>query len=405
MSSALPGQVAPPRGRANCYRCRKPVSLCLCNRMPRVANRTHVIILQHWRERFHAVGTTRIARLGLASADVHEVAGTVRRPDLPPDTALLYPADGAADLASLPDGAKPGCLLVLDGTWHHARRLYLDNPWLRRLPAVRLAPSVPSRYRIRQQAREHHLSTIESIVAALRILEPETPGIDGLLDVFDSMIEEQVAYMLDPAAEPRYQLRRPRLSRAVPPRLLDHAERLVVVYGETAPVDPGVAHGGRQLVSWTAVRPATGETFERLVLPRGRPTRPDHLAHMELSAGDLSGARPHAEVARDWHAFRRQDDLLGAWNSGRLRMLRSLDDRPGAPLLLKALWSNLSHDKCGSLDDLVAALGLHVVPVPVRGRAALRLGQAVAMARHMLAVAPRMARLPEPASQTFASIR
>jgi DTW domain-containing protein YfiP len=364
-----------------------------------------VVILQHWRERFHVVGTARIARLGLASAEVHEVAGTVPMPDLPAHTALLYPAPDAVDLASLPAEARPRCLLVLDGTWHHARRLYLDNPWLRHLPAVRLSPEAPSRYRIRRQAREDHVSTIESIVAALRILEPETPGMNGLLDVFDSMIDDQQAYMLDPDSEPRFQLRRPRASRAVPTELLDHAERLVLVYGETSPMDNAVQRGRRQLVSWTALRPATGETFERLILPRGHPPNPGHLMHMGLSADDLSHGRPHSEVARDWSAFRREDDLLSAWNSGRLRMLRSLDDRPGRPLLLKALWSNLSHDKCGSLDDLVASLGLSVEPVPVRGRAGRRLGQALAMARHMVEVAPRIARLAESACQSVTSTR
>jgi DTW domain-containing protein YfiP len=109
-----------------------------------------------------------------------------------PDTALLFPSAGAGDLRALPPEEHPRGLVVLDGTWSQARALYRENPWLHALPHLALSPDAPSRYRIRRAPRRDYVSTIEATVAALRILEPDTPGLDGLLEVFDSMIEAQI---------------------------------------------------------------------------------------------------------------------------------------------------------------------------------------------------------------------
>ncbi len=379
------------RFRVVCYRCHKPSTHCVCARTPTVANRTPIVVLQHVRERFHPIGTARLVRLGLDSVEVRPLTGSVPRPTLPEGAALLYPSPGARDLAELEPAERPRSLIVLDGTWHQARRLYLDNPWLQALPAVRFTPDAPSRYRIRRQSSSDHLSTVESIVTALRMLEPDLGGLDELLAAFESMIADQVACIGQAGAEPRCQLRRPRTSRAVPRELIDGLERLVVVYGETAPVDPGGPSRRRRLVSWTALRPATGDTFERIVASQPPPSR-EHLAHMQLDPSELSAAVPLEQLAREWRRFRRHDDLLAAWNSGRVRMLRSIDADAGAPLLLKALWCNVTHEKCGALDDLVARRGLSVSAPTVRGRAAERLGQAAAVARLLVSMAPAMAR-------------
>ncbi len=378
--------------RANCYRCRKPEALCLCARTRSVSNRTRVVILQHRRERDHAVGTARIARLGLGSMSLEEVTGSGSCPPLSDDAALLFPGPAARDLTTLQAHERPRDLVVLDGTWRHAKQMLRDNPWLSGLRQVRLAPTTPSNYRIRLQPAAHCVSTIESIVAALRILEPETAGLDGLLDVFDSMIDDQIVHRDDPAGQARFPVRKPRPSRAVPEVLLQHPERLLVVYGETAPIDPpGPSGSRRQLVTWSAARPATGEVFERVLEPAGRAPVAAHLAHMGLSHDDLLRGCTREELVAAWRDFRGEDDLLCAWNTPLLRMLRWFDPDAVAALSLKALWSNVTHTRCGGLEGLVERLGLEPVPVDVRGRAALRLGCAAAVARHMVKVAPRLA--------------
>jgi hypothetical protein len=185
--------------RENCYGCFKPVHLCLCNRIEKVANRTPITIVQHPRERFHAIGTARIARLGLEQVRVEVPRNGAEQnltlPDLSrPGMGLLFPRMGSIDLAELTPDALPRELVILDGTWPHARRLYDANPWLHALPHHHLIPDAPSRYRIRKPPRPGYISTIEAIVAALRIVEPDTEGFDRLIGLFDAMIDEQVVY-------------------------------------------------------------------------------------------------------------------------------------------------------------------------------------------------------------------
>jgi len=184
--------------RVRCYRCFKAATTCICASIARVANATGVVILQHPRERFHAIGTVRFARLGLSNVRVLPcvpgVDASALRSELPESTALLYPSEGSHDLATLPVDQHPRHLLVLDGTWTHARKLYGTQRWLHALPHVRLTPAEPSRYRLRREPRPDYVATLEAIVAALRILEPRLGGLNGLLASFAAMIDRQAAY-------------------------------------------------------------------------------------------------------------------------------------------------------------------------------------------------------------------
>lgn len=169
----------------------------MCELVRPVDNRTRVAIVQHGAERRHPFGTVRLARVGLRNAEVHvtvrDDAGRNRCPPRElPGAALLFLAPEATRLDLLPE--PPRALVVLDGTWSTAGKLRRDNPWLQALPAVALAPAQPGRYRIRRAPRPAvQLSTIEAIVAALLAIEPETPGLAGLIDAFDGMIDRQIA--------------------------------------------------------------------------------------------------------------------------------------------------------------------------------------------------------------------
>lgn len=184
--------------RAACYVCFKPQVACICATIEPVANRTGIVVLQHPRERFHPIGTTRIARLALRQVRVESCApwadADAIRARLPDGAALLYPGPEAPNLAAVPSPRHPRHLVLIDGTWFHAKKMYDAHAWLRELPQFSLTPSRPSRYRVRREPKAHCLGTLEAIVDALRILEPETRGLDGLLRSFEAMVERQAAY-------------------------------------------------------------------------------------------------------------------------------------------------------------------------------------------------------------------
>lgn len=184
--------------RDECYRCFRAASVCICDRVQPVENRTGVIVLQHHREVTHPIGTARIARLGLRQVEVRVAK---RHNDLqvnsncPPKTALLYPRPEAITLDEISVEEMPEHLVVIDGTWAQASALYRANSWLHPLPHVVIRPQEQSNYRIRRQPKKGCLSTIEALVQALKSMEPETSGLDQLLEVFDSMVDDQLKRM------------------------------------------------------------------------------------------------------------------------------------------------------------------------------------------------------------------
>ncbi|XP_059443833.1 uncharacterized protein LOC132175797 [Corylus avellana] len=112
---------------------------------------------------------------------------------IPPGSVLLFPSDCAIGVDGLDAlGFKVTNLIVLDGTWAKATRMYNENPWLKLLPHLKLDLKKMSLFsEVRSQPKPGCLSTIESIVYALKALGDEPEGLDNLLDVFESMVEDQ----------------------------------------------------------------------------------------------------------------------------------------------------------------------------------------------------------------------
>ncbi|MGS0738647.1 tRNA-uridine aminocarboxypropyltransferase [Pseudomonas sp. GG8] len=189
--------------RAQCARCLRPETHCLCALIPQLDSRTRVLILQHPSEVNHALNTARLAALGLNNAEliVGEVFDDLPALLNPPgyQARLLFPADDAQPLeAYRSEGGKTGSmsmlLVVPDGTWRKARKLLHLNPLLAALPRVTLAQTVPSRYRLRKAPGPGALSTVEAIVQALQTLEAPKP-FDALLRPFEALIDGQIAAM------------------------------------------------------------------------------------------------------------------------------------------------------------------------------------------------------------------
>jgi DTW domain-containing protein len=146
MNAPLRRAVAVGRApRPTCHRCWRPQTTCICATIEPVANRTGIVVFQHPRERFHPIGTARIAALGLQNARIERCApwsdGAALRARLPEGTALLYPTPGGRDLGELRADERPRQLLVLDGTWFLARKIYEAHRWLGELAHVRCAAS------------------------------------------------------------------------------------------------------------------------------------------------------------------------------------------------------------------------------------------------------------------------
>lgn len=184
--------------RAQCPRCLRPQTHCLCPLIPHLDSRTRVLVLQHPSEVSHALNTARLAALGLSNAEL--IVGEVFE-DLPKllnrpgyQVRLLFPAEDAQPLQVYAPNDQPMLLVVPDGTWRKARKMLHLNPLLAALPRVTLTEGGVSRYRLRKAPGPGALSTIEAIVQALETLEAPTT-FAPLLKPFEALIEGQIAAM------------------------------------------------------------------------------------------------------------------------------------------------------------------------------------------------------------------
>lgn len=143
---------------------------------------TRIVILMHHREVDRTTSTARLAMLALPGCETR-VRGLRDAPLsteglLPPDRQplLLFPTPDAVELT--PGFAagitRPVTLIVPDGTWGQAAKVAKREPTLRPVPRVKVTPTGPSRYHLRQSSRPGGLATIEAIAQALGVLEGET---------------------------------------------------------------------------------------------------------------------------------------------------------------------------------------------------------------------------------------
>jgi len=341
----------------------------------RVNNQTPITIIQHHKERRHAMGTAKFVEQGLARTSLSIAWGEGGAVHCAPQDvqglALLYPAPHALLLTSFTRAEHPAHLLVLDGTWSQAHCLYRDNPWLHALPHVALAPAQPSRYLVRKEPRADYLSTLESIIEALRVLEPHTTGLDNLLQNFVTMVERQAAYARLSVGPPRIRHQRNRVSRAVAQPLLSDLSKLWVIYAESC----RDAQDVRKPLYWVAQRGDGVRRLECFIKPSdGDMPTALRLAHMGLDAQfieqhGMSASDAYAKIYNELDA----DSILVAWNQATFRMLpQPLTKYPC--LSLKTAYCNVRRGQSGSLDESLARENIKAQVTPFSGRAAQRLG-------------------------------
>ena len=364
------------------------MSLCFCEAIPRIDNRTDVLILQHAGERFHPFNTARIVQKALRNchliADHNQRLGAHHLP-IQPGAGLLYPQANARSLTELPAEGRPTQLVVIDGTWGQAKTIVRDVPQLRDLPCYQLTPSSPGRYRIRRERDAQTLSTLEATVAALQTLEPDTVGLDQLLSAFNRMVEDQLGHSAGHAA-PRYKENRQSRPRHLPKALLQDLGSLVVAYGEATPGGPGQRTAATLPVNWVAQRLGTAERFS-CCLRQQQPLSDAALGHMRLSAADFDAAASQDEFRHRWSHFLRRGDVLIVYHNRTYQLLQHAEASTlGASqphcLVLKSIfgkWQAGFH----SLEELMAAEGITLPSCEGKSRANQRLDMAVAMVEHL----------------------
>lgn len=199
-----------------CSRCGKAKKACLCQWIRALPADTELIILQHPSEEHRPLGSARILSLSLANSRCFIGEDFTHHQELNHLLCeegyqhwLLYPSDKAYPLSDLTQKiAATGKLrvILLDGTWKKAFKMWQLSSNLHALPCVKLPDNLVGNYVIRKAPSENSLSTLEAGYHLLSLLEPQR-DFTPLLTAFHNMIEFQIAQMPPGVFEQNYRKR------------------------------------------------------------------------------------------------------------------------------------------------------------------------------------------------------
>ncbi|MEZ4381077.1 MAG: tRNA-uridine aminocarboxypropyltransferase [Nannocystaceae bacterium] len=165
-----------------CPRCGLHEELCLCASRPRLDLRTHLLFVQHSRERHKPTNTARLALQIFTGAQMVWYGARDEAMDVAPleqpdrDYLLLFQRDDAITLtpevaAELSADGRQPTLVVPDGTWHQCSRMARRAPRIAELQCYTLPEGPPSQWGIRTPPRPGALSTFEATCRAMALLE------------------------------------------------------------------------------------------------------------------------------------------------------------------------------------------------------------------------------------------
>lgn len=153
----------------HCARCLLKLQICVCQIVPRVLARTEIVLIRHVTELLLTSNTGRFVALALPNSRLLQYGGGELFDDSTlshAKTALLYCSGPPRPLPFVPTR-----LIVLDGSFRQARRMYKRVPALRALPELALPAPRITPTRLRQPPQPEGMSTLEAVASALSMLE------------------------------------------------------------------------------------------------------------------------------------------------------------------------------------------------------------------------------------------
>ena len=313
------------------------------------------------------IGTARMATLclpnsallvGMRWGEDQRLASALADPDRTP--ILLYPGADAKDILREPPRG-PVTLVAVDGTWSQAKTLVRDNPILQTLPRYAFRTPEPSHYRIRKEPRDEYCSTIEALMHALGALEGDPARFRALLDPFHAMVDAQLAAKATRPPRPTAtrDARPPVDPRSRLPELVrERFDDLVLVVAEASawPYSRGAApKPPDELVHLVALRPATGETFDRIAAPTA--LAPSTSFHCGIPDERLLAGDPRADVIDAFSQWLTPNDVVAAWGYYTPDLVIAAGGSLPERIDVRFVAQRVLHRRFGSLEALAATLG------------------------------------------------
>lgn len=149
---------------------------CICVQIPKLTLATRVSLVIHYKELKRTSNTGRLAVAALTNSEMFVRGLEQKATDLStlmsPDyqALFLYPGEDAEPIGAQ-QYDKPIHLIVPDGNWRQASKVYARHPELKDVPRVKVSPRKQATQFLRKEHVEGGMATLEAIAIALGVLE------------------------------------------------------------------------------------------------------------------------------------------------------------------------------------------------------------------------------------------
>lgn len=193
--------------REKCYNCYRPKSSCMCEHVHSFNTNTKFIILMHPKE-FKKVknGTGHLTHLALENSELFQGIDFTNHKKINEiisthESFVLYPSKDAINLSeSYPTKhvKKKMAIFIIDSTWACSLKMIRESKNLQWLKTLSFTSSKLSQFKIKEQPAEYCLSTIESTLEVIELLDKwdvenvKQDDLDKFLNPFHKMVEYQL---------------------------------------------------------------------------------------------------------------------------------------------------------------------------------------------------------------------
>lgn len=201
--------------REKCYKCYRPMSSCMCGYIEPFCTDTKFVILMHPKE-FKKVknNTGHFTHQSLKNSElfvgidfsdnkkIDEIIATH-------DSYILFPSKNAinltkTDISKQNSSGKNIAIFLIDSTWACTKKMFTLSKNLQKLKHLSFDTSRVSLYDIKVQPKDNYLSTIESTLVVLELLNDmgiediSSKNLKNFLNPFLNMIEYQKKLIENP---------------------------------------------------------------------------------------------------------------------------------------------------------------------------------------------------------------
>ncbi|WP_457744863.1 tRNA-uridine aminocarboxypropyltransferase [Sulfurimonas sp.] len=198
--------------REKCYKCYRPKSSCMCGYFEHIKTDTKFVVLMHPKE-FKKVknNTGHFTHQSLPNSELfvgidfsnHKAINEIVASH---ESYILFPSQNALNLTDKHPkrSNKPLAIFLIDSTWACTKKIFTESKNLQKLKHMSFTTTKISQYEIKVQPDENYLSTIESTLVVLELLNKwkiesiNETQLNGFLNPFKEMIEYQKKLIANP---------------------------------------------------------------------------------------------------------------------------------------------------------------------------------------------------------------